>query len=157
MDTGEIPDLAETSAQTANPPPATGARLGFLPGFLTPASRRTDPLTQELPSLDPEGGDDADPYGPPSRRPDRGTRTPTSATGKPERPDLAVTAELVVGLLGLAVAGAAWLVARRHRRTRVLREPTDRQLADVAEPMAKIPRRPTVSPCSPPFRSATLP
>jgi hypothetical protein len=64
------------------------------------------------------------------------TRTRTSDTTDS---DPKVTARLIAGLLGLAAVGVALGVRRWARRT--LREPTAKQLDEIAEPLASIAAR----------------
>ncbi|HET6215339.1 MAG TPA: hypothetical protein VFE14_20910 [Micromonosporaceae bacterium] len=131
MDTSD--SELSSSATTVRP------RLSNLPGFLTPAHLRSDPLpatdhpvtTPQSPDLPPE------PHTP--RPAPDATRTPTSDTtgdGGPKPPDAKTTAKLVAGLIGLVVVGAAALIA--HRRGRELRQPTGEQLDDIAAPIARI-------------------
>jgi hypothetical protein len=76
-------------------------------------------------------------FGRRTRKPDRdGRPSLTSSLGEVKKPDAAQTTALVVGLLGLVVAGAGWLVQRRAGRK--LREPTKAQTSGVAEPLGRI-------------------
>lgn len=76
-------------------------------------------------------------FGSGSRRPAGGdTPTVISSLGDVKKPDPEATTALVIGALGLVVAGAAFLARRRTRRK--LRQPTKRQSRDIAEPLARI-------------------
>lgn len=108
-----------------------------LPRFLDPTSDLNPPWPPEgsPPPLSPET--DTGRSGSTSPRLGRdGTRTGTSSLGDVKKPDPAQAAALMVGLLGLAVAGAGWLV--RQKTKRKLRQPTKRQTNDVAEPLGRI-------------------
>jgi hypothetical protein len=119
-----------------------------LPRFLQPPPRRTDP-----PQLEEEA--DPDPW---ATQPDPATglylageaqpsavastqkqgrvptRTETSSPAFESTPETA--AALVIGLGGIAVGIAAWLV--RARLQRRLRRPTEGELGDIATPIGQI-------------------
>jgi hypothetical protein len=65
-------------------------------------------------------------------------RTPTSSIGDVpvRKPDVKEIVPLVIGLLGLVVAGGTWVVRRRTGRK--LRQPTKDHTRAVAEPLARI-------------------
>jgi hypothetical protein len=108
-----------------------GPRLGLIPTFSQPPPPNPDhnpPDQPPPPDLYSE---------PPTQRPDRNaTPTPTSSPGS--KPSTQDAAALLIGLLGLAVVGAGLLVRWRTRNNRRLRAPTDKQLRQMAEPLAAI-------------------
>lgn len=90
------------------------------------------PRTTRTRRLLPDGA--AGPDAPPSPRPDdEPTRTAISSVSKPSA---AEATALMVGVLGLVVAGAAFVVRLRTRRK--LREPTSQQRRDIAAPLGRI-------------------
>lgn len=116
--------------------------LGLLPTFTQPppppASPPQDPESPQLSPLRPVDQLPA----PFTRGPGRAaTPTDTSFDGEPasvDKPTAAETTALLVGLLGLAVAGAAFVINRRLGGGRRLREPTPRQTSNVAAPLGRI-------------------
>lgn len=123
------------------------AGLGLLPAFRTPEPGSPEPAepgsspTAELPeTTGPEPGDLAGGVRPADRpilrlgRPDR--PTPGSTPEPVRRPTAAQAAQLVGGLLGLAVAGAAWLISARTGSR--LRRPTKAQSDDIAAPLGRM-------------------
>jgi len=67
---------------------------------------------------------------------ERAPRTETSSDGDVHKPTPSEAAALMVGLVGILVAGASFLVRMRTRRK--LREPTRQQTTDVAAPLGRI-------------------
>lgn len=117
-------------------------RAAHLPRFSSNQMATLPPPSEETtPAGSPDGSPATatSPYGPASPKPDlAGTRTATSSPGKADREQLKLTGELVVALLGgLAVAAAAvvrWRTASKRR----LREPTNKQLEGIGEPLGRI-------------------
>lgn len=113
-----LPTFAQPTPPPATDPDPSQAQEWGTPGpwaetMIGPGNGRTEPGTP---------------------RPDDGpTRTPISSVGKPATGDIT---KVLVGLLGLAVVGAAWLV--RVRTGRKLREPTKTQRHDIAAPIGEI-------------------
>jgi len=115
-------------------------RLNVLPMFRPPPTRQLDPAIPDSPSQPASDSPQSPPrpYVPPTPKPDHGdTRTPISSGGEAlHKPTPGEATALVVGILGLVVAGAAWWVSRRPGRR--LREPTKTQSNDIAAPIARI-------------------
>ena len=136
------------------PPTTDDPVRNLLPTFAAPPLTAVeepptpDPLTTPsvLPSHSPKAGlgtgktrrllpdGAAWPDEQPSRRPDdEPTRTVISSASKPST---AEATALMVGVLSLVVAGAAFVVRLRTRRK--LREPTSMQRRDIAAPLGRI-------------------
>jgi len=126
-----------------------------IPGFATPPPRVEDP---PLPEVD-EPAQAAEPARPrfglpklPSMRLGTlggGTRTGTSSRDSDLCPGLEPRAKvgieeatiLLAGLLGVATLGCAWLVQRRSRGQKTLRQPSDVESSRIAAPLARIASR----------------
>jgi hypothetical protein len=125
------------------------APVGALPGFAAPE----DDPQERLEVTDP-APETAEP--PENHRPnllDRfvlrslrpatvgaATRTGTSSPGDPApvRIGAKEAAIAVGGLVGVAAFAAAWVVQRRTRQERTVRQPTDGELDDIAAPLARL-------------------
>jgi hypothetical protein len=125
-----------------------------LPRFLQPPNRRQDPDQPEMddqPSTAPAGPPPTDPTGVSrwglgpddgsgsgaaiTRKADRvPTRTESSSPAFESTPETA--AKLLIGLGGIAVGIAAWLV--RARLQRRLRRPTEGEMGDIVTPIGQI-------------------
>lgn len=117
------PDPYDPANDDNPPPPAT-------PDSSPPAinGRRRKPLSGLL--------------SPKRETPDDGTRTDTSSPGGDDGGPgrlltHAETTRLVVGLIGVAAAGAAWAVQARDKR-RKLRRPTPEQARSIARPLGRL-------------------
>lgn len=141
----EAPPEAMT-ATTAGAAPR-GGLLAPLPQFLQPRRPRLDPGPEASPETDLAG------EGPSPTAPDQldgspglgedlesrpsGLRTKTSsASERKGSGDPALVADVLAVALGLALVGVGFLVSRRQGK--VLRQPTDEQLDEIAEPLGRI-------------------
>ncbi len=110
-----------------------------LPGFARPASDppdptwTTDPAPEAEASPDAAGGPGRPVESDPSGQSSGLTRTSTTSS---DSASPAEVARLVAGFLGLAYAGASWLLRRARRK--VLRPPTQAELLSVARPVGAI-------------------
>lgn len=92
--------------------------------------------TPESPTFDPQGptSPESDPLPPPVLSPDRRTRTGISSrAGDPK-----LAGEVLAGLIALA---CLWAYTVAGRRGLHFRQPTDRQVTDVSEPLGNIAAR----------------
>lgn len=127
------------SAPSPSPSP-----LGLLPRFASPPSPPDDdpaPATSppSSPSTGPASPSHSSPSpdrtGPAPSRPAPAAATPTD-TSSASKPTPKQTSELVAGVVGLLVVGAAAVISWRAGRQ--LRRPTDKQVDDFARPLAEI-------------------
>lgn len=123
-------------------PSPAAPTLGLLPRFAPPPSPPDD---DPAPATSPPstGADSPSPSspspdrsGPAPSRPATPAATPT-ATSSAGKPTTKQTAELVAGVVGLLVVGAAAVISWRGT-SRQLRRPTDQQMSDFAKPLAEI-------------------
>ena len=120
-------DLVPTFRQPPTPiqpPPATDQ---------DPVENLPLALRQQFPPVTRNGGSPGSAAAPSDPR---APRTETSSDGDVHKPTAAEAGALMVGLVGILVAGAAFLVRMRTRRK--LREPTRQQTTDVAVPLGRI-------------------
>lgn len=131
----------------------TTSRRSRLPGGRPAPPPRDDPVdppeeaTDRLgpdptpPSTRDPGQGEPLPPGPTFPRPGAGTRTGTSSTGtKPTAKEIAAP---IAGILGLVAGAVSFAIVWRYRRQfrLVVREPSDAELDDIAEPLARIVHR----------------
>jgi hypothetical protein len=118
--------------------------LGLLPRFApAPSPPDDDPAPATSPTPGPQPGPASpspnspspDRSGPAQSRPATPAATPT-ATSSAGKPTTKQTAELVAGVVGLLVVGAAAVISWRAGRQ--LRRPSDKQVDDFARPVAEI-------------------
>lgn len=124
--------------------PSPSPSLGLLPRFAPPPSPPDDdPAPATSPPASPSTGPASpshsspspDRSGPAPSRPATPAATPT-ATSSAGKPTTKQTAELVAGVVGLLLVGAASVISWRAGRQ--LRRPTDKQVDDFARPLADI-------------------
>jgi hypothetical protein len=128
------------------------APVGALPGFAVPEDDPVDslevtdptPQTEEpQPSRRPSLLDRFGLGSPRPATPGDATRTGISSTGDaaPVRIGAKEAAVAIAGLVGVVAFGAAWVVQRRTRQERTVRQPTDGELDDIAAPLARLATR----------------
>lgn len=126
---------------------------GALPGFATPQDDPPDQLEVTDPTEQLPDQPESRPTGlrqflglrnqrPPT--PAAGIRTDTSSRGDaaaPVRIGAKEASVALAGLLGVVALAGAWIVQRRTRQERTLRQPSDDELDDIALPLARIAAR----------------
>jgi hypothetical protein len=111
------------------------SNLSYLPRFSQPETRWPNPEPGQNSADSPETA--TSPSEQRTRKPGHaGTPTVISSLGDAKKPDSEQTTRLMIGALGLVVAGAVFLVKLRTKRK--LRQPTKSQYRDIAEPLARL-------------------
>jgi hypothetical protein len=120
-----------------------------IPGFAPPPQRVEDPPLPEVdeptPAAEPARPRFAIPKLPSMRLGTLGGGIRTDTSSRDSEPRAKVGIEeatvLLAGLLGVATLGCAWLVQRRSRGQKTLRQPSDVESSRIAAPLARIAAR----------------